>query len=112
MITDDPSAAADAFSWEVVDNTPSSNGDAKSSIPWILSGPNPEAIAKAKALVETALSEANKPSATGYLTLLDPAVERSTVFVNRQVARSKSPRHRVELVMVRKRSKLLVRKMG
>lgn len=79
LITDDPSAAADAFSWEVVDNTPSSNGDAESSIPWILSGPNPEAIAKAKALVETALREANKPSATGYLTLPDPRSYRLVV---------------------------------
>ena len=79
LITDDPNSANDAYSWEIIDNTPVSNGDLDGIIPWILSGPDPERVAKAKKLIETALAEASKPSATGYLTLPDPRSYRLVV---------------------------------
>jgi rRNA processing protein Krr1/Pno1 len=69
LITDD---AADAHSWELVDNTSSYDGeDGDTTIPWILRGSNPEGVARAKSHLESALEKAQQPSWTGYLILPD-----------------------------------------
>ncbi|EEP76318.1 conserved hypothetical protein [Uncinocarpus reesii 1704] len=76
LITDDPAASIDSFSWKVV---VSSNGDAPSgTIPWVLSG-KPENVAKAKAILEKAMASASQPSATGYLILPDPKTYRFVI---------------------------------
>ena len=79
LITDDPSAAADAHHWEIIDNSAATNGDQEGTIPWILAGSSPEKVATAKSLIEKALANASKPSATGYLTLPDPRSYRLVV---------------------------------
>jgi rRNA processing protein Krr1/Pno1 len=72
LITDDATAAADAHSWELVDNTSFYEGeDGDSIIPWILRGSNAEGVAKAKSQLESALEKASQPSWTGYLILPD-----------------------------------------
>ena len=68
LITDDPDM--DAFSWDLVE-TDNANGE-NGTIAWILSGPDPEKVAAAKAQVEAALEAASAPFATGYLILPDP----------------------------------------
>ena len=81
LITDDPSTASatDNYSWEVVESggEPSEEESAE-SIPWILRGP-PENVAKARKMVEKALENAKKPSATGYLILPDPKTYRYVI---------------------------------
>lgn len=75
LITDDAPAAGDNFSWEIVDaHTSGEDGD----IPWILRG-SPENVARAKAQLERALANAQKPSATGYLILPDPRTYRFVI---------------------------------
>jgi rRNA processing protein Krr1/Pno1 len=79
LITDDPSAAADAHSWELVDNSSVYEGtDGDETIPWILRG-SPEGVAKSKALLEQALANAQKPSWSGYLILPDPKTYRHII---------------------------------
>lgn len=76
LITDDPTVAADAHSWTVVDN------DAPSSpstpFPWVLTG-SPENVAKARAAIEKAIAAASQQSATGFLILPDPKTYRFVV---------------------------------
>ncbi|KAF2434359.1 hypothetical protein EJ08DRAFT_513832 [Tothia fuscella] len=74
LITDEPDSSA--HSWELVDNTDTYTGtDGDSPIPWILRG-NRDNVAKAKSQLERALSEASKPSWTGYLILPDAKAHR------------------------------------
>lgn len=75
LITDDPTAAADAHSWTIIDNAPSSPS---SPYPWVLSGP-PENVAKARAVIEKAVAAASQQSATGFLILPDPKTYRFVV---------------------------------
>lgn len=68
LITDEQDSA-DNYSWEVIHSSP--DGGVEGDIPWILRG-SPENIAKAKTLLEKALSQAKVPSSTGFLVLPDP----------------------------------------
>ncbi|KAI9781737.1 MAG: hypothetical protein M1839_005730 [Geoglossum umbratile] len=74
LITDDQDSP-DNFSWEICDDDESVEGG---DIPWTLRGP-PENVVKARALVEAALQQAQKQTATGYLILPDPSKYRYVV---------------------------------
>lgn len=74
LITDDADAAADAHSWNLVDAVSSEEGD----IPWFLKG-SPENIEKAKKAITTALEQAQKNNAIGYLVLPDPSTYRHVI---------------------------------
>lgn len=76
LITDDPASTVDTFSWKVIDS--SSEDGLTGTIPWVLSG-KPENVAKAKAILEKAISTASQPSATGYLILPDPRTYRFVI---------------------------------
>lgn len=76
LITDDPSANANAHSWEAHDlHASSEEGD----IPWILYGPSPEAVATAHAKLDKALEEASKQDTMGFLILPDPRAYRHVI---------------------------------
>ena len=78
LITDDASAGASSenISWTLHDlHADAPEGD----IPWVLSGNDADAIAKARARLEKALEEASKTNATGYLILPDPKSYRLVV---------------------------------
>lgn len=77
LITDDPSAATDAHSWNIVDSSSATDADA-TPFPWVLSG-SPENVAKARAAIEKAIASASQQSATGYLILPDPKTYRYVV---------------------------------
>lgn len=77
LITDDPTAAADAHSWTIVDHSTPADADT-TPFPWVLSG-TPENVAKAKAAIEKAIASAPNQSATGYLILPDPKTYRYVV---------------------------------
>lgn len=74
LITDDEETQADAHSWRVVNNTSTEEGE----IPWVLRGSS-ENIEKAKKAIETALEQAKKQDATGYLILPDPKTYRFVI---------------------------------
>ncbi|KAL2168702.1 hypothetical protein VTG60DRAFT_6928 [Thermothelomyces hinnuleus] len=74
LITDDEDAIADAHSWKVVEQASTEEGD----IPWVLRG-SPENIEKAKNAIQSALDQANKQNATGYLVLPDPKTYRFVI---------------------------------
>ncbi|KAK3905250.1 hypothetical protein C8A05DRAFT_30936 [Staphylotrichum tortipilum] len=74
LITDDDDAAADVHSWKVVEQTSDESGD----IPWVLRG-TPENIEKAKKAIQTALEQAGKQNAVGYLVLPDPRTYRFVI---------------------------------
>ncbi len=74
LITDDDAAAADVHSWKVVEQTSDEEGD----IAWVLRG-SPENIEKAKKTIQTALEQANKQNAVGYLILPDPKTYRFVI---------------------------------
>jgi rRNA processing protein Krr1/Pno1 len=78
LITDEADSS-DNFSWEVVHNEPPAEG--QENIPWNLSG-DADNVAKARAIVEAALSSALKPSSTGYLILPNPKTYRFVVGPN------------------------------
>jgi predicted PilT family ATPase len=79
LITDEPSSSADNYSWEVVESGGEiSAEEAAELIPWILRG-SPENVARARQMIETALENAKKPSATGYLILPDPKTYRYVI---------------------------------
>ncbi|KAJ5125904.1 K Homology domain type 1 [Penicillium atrosanguineum] len=75
LITDEPDM--DAHSWNVVDNSAPADADA-TPFPWVLTG-SPENVAKARAVIEKAISSASQQSATGYLILPDPKTYRFVV---------------------------------
>lgn len=77
LITDDPSAAADAHSWTVVDTSLSADADI-TPFPWVLTG-SPENVVKARTAIEKSLASASQQSATGYLILPDPKTYRFVV---------------------------------
>ncbi|KAK6834458.1 RNA binding effector protein [Apiospora arundinis] len=74
LITDDPEQAAEAHSWNIVDTASTEEGD----IPWVLRG-NPENVERVKKLIATALEQAQKNTATGYLVLPDPSTYRYVI---------------------------------
>ncbi|KAK4201078.1 hypothetical protein QBC40DRAFT_278797 [Triangularia verruculosa] len=74
LITDDEETTADAHSWKVVEGASSEEGE----IPWVLRG-SAESIEKAKKAIETALEQAKKQDATGYLILPDPRTYRFVI---------------------------------
>lgn len=74
LITDEPEQAAEAHSWQIVDNASTEEGD----IPWVLGG-SPENIERAKKAIATALEQAQKNNATGYLVLPDPSTYRFVI---------------------------------
>lgn len=78
LITDDPSAAADAHSWKVVDNSTTADAADATPFPWVLTG-SPESVAKGRAAIEKAIASASQESATGYLILPDPKTYRFVV---------------------------------
>ncbi|TLD33241.1 hypothetical protein PspLS_00604 [Pyricularia sp. CBS 133598] len=75
LITDEPDA--NAHSWHVMEANTSGSGE-DGIIPWVFRG-SEENVEKAKKLLETALAQAKKPSATGYLTLSDPRTYRFVI---------------------------------
>ena len=76
LIIDDPSANNDSHSWETHDlHASSEEGD----IPWVLSGPSPDAVAAARSRLEKALEEASKHDTVGFLTLPDPRAYRYVI---------------------------------
>ncbi|KAK5987873.1 Vigilin 1-like protein [Cladobotryum mycophilum] len=77
LITDDADAVADAHSWKIVDTASDEEGE----IPWVLRG-TAENVAKAKDLIQKALEQAGKNSATGYLILPDPKTYRLVIGPN------------------------------
>lgn len=72
LITDDPStaSASEPYSWDLVSSNPAVS-DNSGSIPWVLSGPSPDAIVTAKSMIEQAVERANQTSTIGYLLLPD-----------------------------------------
>lgn len=74
LITDEESDAN--ISWEIIDNKIPESDE---TFPWVLRGPTPEAITKAKASIERAMENAKKQSATGFLVLPDPRKYRFVV---------------------------------
>ncbi|KAF2009448.1 hypothetical protein BU24DRAFT_358013 [Aaosphaeria arxii CBS 175.79] len=80
LITDDTtSGAEEQYSWEIVDNTATAEGeDTSATIPWILRGPA-DNLPRAKQALEAAIEAASKPSSTGYLILPDPKSYRFVV---------------------------------
>jgi rRNA processing protein Krr1/Pno1 len=77
LITDEPETAADAHSWKVVEQNASSSAE-EGDIPWILRG-SAENVEKAKKAIQTALEQANKHNAVGYLILPDPKTYRFVI---------------------------------
>lgn len=76
LITDDPAASANTHSWELHDlHASAEDGE----IPWVLSGPSPEALAAARAKLDRALEEAGKQDTTGFLILPDPRAYRHVI---------------------------------
>jgi polyribonucleotide nucleotidyltransferase len=76
LITDDPATNSSSHSWEVHDlHASSEEGD----IPWVLSGPSPEAVAAARAKLDKALQQAGKEDTTGFLILPDPRAYRHVI---------------------------------
>jgi polyribonucleotide nucleotidyltransferase len=77
LITDDPASAGfNTHSWESHSlHSASEEGD----IPWVLSGPSPEAISAARSKLDKALAEANKQDTIGFLILPDPRTYRLVV---------------------------------
>ncbi|KAK0249226.1 hypothetical protein B0A54_17272 [Friedmanniomyces endolithicus] len=76
LITDDPSAEADNHHWELHElNSSAEDGE----IPWVLSGPSPEALAAARSKLERALQEAQKQDSIGFLILPDPRAHRHVI---------------------------------
>lgn len=69
LITDEAQGSDDAFSWILHELT---NDGPEGDIPWVLSGPTPEDVEKARARLETALNEAQLHDSTGYLVVPDP----------------------------------------
>ncbi|KAK4147473.1 uncharacterized protein C8A04DRAFT_24725 [Dichotomopilus funicola] len=77
LITDDEDTAADVHSWNIVEQGSSSDAE-DGDIPWVLRG-SPENIEKAKKAIQTALDQASKQTATGYLVLPDPRTYRFVI---------------------------------
>lgn len=77
LITDEPGANADTHSWEM--HSLQAADDDGSEIPWVLSGPSPEAISAAKAKLERALEEATAQDTIGFLILPDPRSYRHVI---------------------------------
>jgi len=78
LITDEPDSS-DNFSWQIIHNEAPAEG--QENIPWVLTG-DAENVAKARAMVESALRSAQQPSSTGYLILPDPKTYRLVVGPN------------------------------
>ena len=78
LITDDPSSegASGQHQWET-HSLHSSTEDGE--IPWVLSGPTPEALASARAKLERAVDEAGKQDTVGFLILPDPRAYRHVI---------------------------------
>lgn len=76
LITDDPAANADNYSWESHDLHSSAE---EGEIPWVLSGPSPEAVAAARAKLDRALEDAQKQDTIGFLILPDPRTYRHVI---------------------------------
>jgi polyribonucleotide nucleotidyltransferase len=74
LITDDDETTAEAHSFNIVEHTSSEEG----VIPWVLRG-SPESIEKAKKSITTALEQAQKHNATGFLVLPDPRTYRHII---------------------------------
>ncbi|KAK3069042.1 hypothetical protein LTR53_012937 [Teratosphaeriaceae sp. CCFEE 6253] len=76
LITDDPSANTDNHHWELHElHSSADDGE----IPWVLSGPSPEALAAARAKLERALQDAAKQDSVGFLILPDPRAHRHII---------------------------------
>jgi rRNA processing protein Krr1/Pno1 len=85
LITDDATAGAENYSWELVDNSAVGDDvDTSATIPWILRG-SAENLPGAKEALQAALDAASKPSSTGYLILPDPRSYRLVVGPNGSV---------------------------
>lgn len=76
LITDEPGAGANTHSWEEHDLN--SSGE-EGTIPWVLSGPSPEAVEAARAKLDAALKDASKQHTVGFLILPDPRTYRYVI---------------------------------
>lgn len=77
LITDDASSSgANNHSWET-HNLHGSTEDGE--IPWVLTGPSPEAISSAQSKLERALQEVSGRDTVGFLILQDPSIYRRVV---------------------------------
>lgn len=76
LITDDQSANVNNHSWET-HNLHASVEDGE--IPWVLTGPSPEAIAQAQSKLEKALMDASSKDTVGFLILPDPRTYKRVV---------------------------------
>lgn len=77
LITDDEDETASAHSWKVVMASAGEEGE----IPWVLRG-SAESVERAKGAIQSALEEARKYDATGYLVLPDPRTYRFVIGPN------------------------------
>ncbi|KAF2717983.1 RNA-binding G protein effector of mating response pathway [Polychaeton citri CBS 116435] len=76
LITDEPDAGAGGHSFELHElHASAEDGE----IPWILTGPSPEAIQAAKGKLVKALQEAGSQDTLGYLILPDPRAYRHVI---------------------------------
>jgi len=75
LITDAPNST-DHFSWELLDHNDDNDEDGE--IPWVLRG-QAEDVARARAMLQKALEQAQQQSSTGYLILPDPRTYRFVV---------------------------------
>ncbi|CAK4031226.1 related to RNA binding effector Scp160 [Lecanosticta acicola] len=76
LITDEPGSGDNAHSWEVHNlHSSSEEGD----IPWLLSGPSPEAVQAAKDRLTRALEEAKSQDTVGFLILPDSRAYRHVI---------------------------------
>lgn len=85
LITDDAGASASATMsleekhfWDILGAVPQSEEGDDSTIPWILRGPNADALSRARAQIEAALAAAQE-NVTGYLVLPDPKTYRFVI---------------------------------
>jgi rRNA processing protein Krr1/Pno1 len=74
LITDEEDSSADVHSWKVVEQTSTEEGD----IPWVLRG-QADNIEKVKKAIQSAIDQASKQTATGYLVLPDPRTYRFVI---------------------------------
>ncbi|KAF2670331.1 hypothetical protein BT63DRAFT_386720 [Microthyrium microscopicum] len=77
LITDDPEDVQNSHSWELQEPEAVAEGEG-GNIPWVLRG-NEDNLAKARKLIEQAISNASKPTSTGYLILPDPKMYRFVI---------------------------------
>ncbi|RPB20922.1 hypothetical protein L211DRAFT_791386 [Terfezia boudieri ATCC MYA-4762] len=83
LITDQDQDEVTSFSWEIIPN-PTLDGSEEGAIPWILRSSSPDALAKAKDLLQKQIELVKTQSHVGFLTLPDQSTYRFVVGRNGQ----------------------------